>query len=88
VSVVPTTAPEGALTVERTPEDNNARPEPVARFRVFPAVPENKVTSLSTDVEVLVEASPPDEGEAHVASSLKNFVVPEVEPGSGTAPLA
>ncbi len=58
-SVVPTTAPEGAATVERTPDDKVAMPEPVARFKVFPDVPEKRVSSLSTEVAVLVEASPP-----------------------------
>jgi hypothetical protein len=35
-----------------------AIPDPVARFNVFPAVAENSATSPSTEVAVLVEASP------------------------------
>jgi hypothetical protein len=37
-------------------------PLPVARFSVLPPVEENSATSESTDVDVLVEASPPPSG--------------------------
>ena len=58
LSEVPTIVPEGAVTVPRTPEVSVATPLPVARFISLPVVDENKATSLSTEVAVLVEASP------------------------------
>ena len=57
-SVVPTIVPLGAVTVLNTPLVNLAIPLPVARLSNLPVVPENTATSLSTDVAVLVDASP------------------------------
>jgi len=49
VSVSPTIAPDGAVTADKTPDVSFAIPDAEARFIVFPPVPENRATSLSTD---------------------------------------
>ena len=56
--MVPTIVPEGAETVGRTPEERDAIPVPEARFKSLPVVEEKRAISLSTEVDVLVEASP------------------------------
>lgn len=68
-----------------------ASPVPVARLRVLPPVPEKSTTSLSTEEAVLVEASPPTGGVAHVPSPRQKVddeaEVPELRFVTGRLPV-
>ncbi len=78
VSLVPTMVPDGAVTVDSTPEVNNAIPEPVALFITLPVVLLNNAISLSTEEAGPVTSPPPPPPVAVIVNSSLTSSTPIV----------